>query len=189
MPQKNEQNGTCVPPDSYEQFIREWVVTFAENASKEVSPALVSLWVRAFRGIPRESLLAAFQETIRTWRITQMPPVGEILSHIAAAEKVLEDLDAEEAWQRALTLAKDLGNDYSVESVREPDDETLLSAVRAAGGWRYLAQCSEKELVWAKKAFIEQYARKQKEPYALALAGSEPRKLLRAITEKKAIGE
>jgi hypothetical protein len=185
--QPSAQNRTSALPDSSE-FIRKWLVIFAENASKEFSPALVSVWLEAFKGIERETLEAAFKETLRTWRIAALPPIGEIMSNIRAANKLALDLSSEKVWQYALDLAEDLGCDYRIERARKPEEPILLAAVRAAGGWRYISQCSEEQLVWARKTFIEIYEKHKNAPQVLLMATTpEGKKLQKQIAEIAAI--
>ena len=169
MEPKNELAGTSKPPDSCEAVVRKWVVVFGENCSKEVSPALVNVWIEAFRGVEPRALEAAFRRTLLSWRITQIPPIGEIMSHIETAKGIRKDLDAENAWQEALDYAGDLGNDYRIESAQEPDDEAIMAGVRAAGGWHWISQCSEEQLVWAKKNFLEIYAKHKDLPEIMML--------------------
>lgn len=189
MEQRSELAATSKPSDSYEVVVRKWLAVIAENGSKEISPGLVSVWIEAFRGIPIRVLESALKKTLETWRISQIPPIGEILSHIQTANELAEDLGAEKAWEEALRHAQDLGNDYLIASAKEPDDEAMMAGVRAAGGWHWISQCSEEQLIWAKKTFREICAKHKAAPELLRLAttpeGEELRKQIAAIAQRK----
>lgn len=175
----------------HEGMIRKWLAVFAENASKEVSPGLLGVWLQAFAAVEPSVLEAAFRKTLASWRITQIPPVGEIMQHITEANTTVLELSAERAWSVALRSAHDLGNDYEIASAKEPEDQALVAGVRAAGGWRWIAQCSDEQLVWAKKTFLDIYEKHKNAPEILQLASGEDaetfRKLFAQLGERKAL--
>ena len=117
------------------------------------------LWIDELSHIEPRRLELAFRAVIRTHTFSNIPPLGEILAVIDQANDSGFSIEAEDAWRRALTFAAryfhpDLGIDRRAPQLPAEMDY----AIRTAGGLRRLSGCSESELVWRKKEFLEAYA-------------------------------
>lgn len=189
MQPTNALAATSKPSDSrYEELVRKWLAVFAENASKEVSSGQKNLWIEAFRGIEIEVLDAAFRRTLDTWRITQIPPIGEVKSHILAAQEAAQEVEIEKKWDRLVDYVQRYVNPDFVNGLAS--DAPSLSpkmefAAKAAGGLGWLATCPTDRIEWARRNFIGAYkAARELEVSDLLLTGEEAKKLLASLTEK-----
>jgi hypothetical protein len=149
-------------PSILESLISEWVAKLAINAGasldSKTQAVYTALWIEGLGDLSPDVLRAAFLKTLREcayWPVK----VADIRKHVISADTTLSSLEAENAWQKALSIAQDFGCDYSIASAREIDDPALEAALSAAGGCRLLATCPDKELPWAKKIFLEVYAK------------------------------
>jgi hypothetical protein len=130
----------------------------------EINPLLVPLWIEALSGWRIDLTEAAFRKLIQTFEPTsacKFPSPAHVLKLLEhRAEVNLED-EAETEWQSLL---------QKIEAHYHPDvgwrGPKLSSrsdhAAKAASGIHYISQCSEGDLVWAKKRFIECYLRDEK---------------------------
>jgi len=149
-------------PSILESLISEWVAKLAINAGASLDAktqaVYKSLWLEGLGDLSPDVLRVAFQKTLREcayWPVK----VADIRKHVISADSSLAVLEAENAWQKALSVAQDFGCDYSIASARKIDDPALDAAMRAAGGCRWLATCPQDQLPWAKKTFMDVYAK------------------------------
>jgi len=143
---------------SYSAVVRKWLVAYGEIFRQEVTPAMVQLWESLLSDILASSLDWACYEVARSGKF--FPTPGEIRSRIEKATDLATAIQGETEWQNLLDyIRKYLFPDFGLTSQAPPLPEPVLFAARAAGGLRYLERCSETELQWAKKRFIEAYQR------------------------------
>ena len=158
---------TSKTSQAHSDLIKKWLMVFGEVYGKEVTTSLTRIWFAALSGVESSALNRACEKTSKESRF--FPTPAEVLSHIKNANEVLSDLEAEKDWQKSLRYAQDLGCDYAIESAKGPNDPVLEAAVRAAGGWRWIAGCCTEELQWAKKKFIEIWKKHKAAPELYAL--------------------
>lgn len=162
---------------STDAIIRQWIVAIAELCGKELTEALVDLWCRLLSDIEPELLDRALEETARTCT-RFFPTPGEIRARIAQVDKKAAELEAEQAWQRALKFA--VSPCFSKEL-----DARSQHAARAAGGISWIESCPETELPWARKRFIESYLRiKELHQAENLLTDSDAKKFLREVIQR-----
>lgn len=116
------------------------------------------LWCEGLSDLSAPVAEAALQKTLRECAFWPVK-VADIRKHVERADTTLASLEAENAWQKALAVAQDFGCDYSIASAKQIDDPALDAALRAAGGCRWVASCPQDQLPWAKKTFLEVYAK------------------------------
>lgn len=169
-------------PSILESLISEWVAKLAINAGASLDAktqaVYKSLWLEGLGDLSPDVLRVAFQKTLREcsyWPVK----VADIRKHVERADTTLASMEAENAWQKALAVAQDFGCDYSIASAEEIDDPALDAALRAAGGCRWLATCPDKELPWAKKIFLEVYAKHKALPEVAQLCSRKQSPALR----------
>lgn len=163
---KTTSTGLSVTPKFLDLLIRENLhkLTVIYPGVGELDPLMVPLWVEALSGWRLDLVAAAFKKVISTFEPTnacKFPVPAHVLKILEnRAEVNLED-EAETEWQSLL---------QKIEAHYHPDvgwrGPKLSSrsdhAAKAASGVHYISQCSEGDLVWAKKRFIECYLRDEK---------------------------
>ena len=132
-----------------------------EVYGKQITPALVSIWIEELGAFPVERLAGMFRHTLRTWK----PEYGKTFPVIADVLQPFEDSPAPQAeaelkWTRVLDYIRlyyspDLPGGVSRGAPRIT--ERTMTAIRAAGGLRWIADCPRDDLQWAKKRFVESY--------------------------------
>jgi hypothetical protein len=139
-------------PDSRssDAVVRRWIVAIAELCGKELTPPLVELWCQLLGDIDAALLDRALEETAKTCG-RFFPTPGEVRARIEDVEAKGIELKAEEAWQRALSVAERDGNGFHAL------DAATQHAIRAAGGLAWIESCPRDELQWARKRFLEDY--------------------------------
>jgi hypothetical protein len=139
-----------------------------------------AIYAGALADLPAEVIDAACREWSKVGKYFPLP--ADIRSMCRKADSMVEDLEGERAWQRALELAGMHGNDYPIASAEQDADEAIANGMRAAGGARWIAVCTGEQLVWAKKTFLEIW-RKWKDAPGQAMLPSTPegRELLAEI--------
>ena len=172
--------GTRKDSVSTDQLIREWLFRFGLNFGKDVVP-LLPLWQEQLGGIEPATLHCLFECALRTCKF--FPTIAEILENIKRSDAALVDLEGEDAWQKALALAHDFGCDYSIASAKENEDPALNAGLRAAGGCRWLATCTDEQLSWAKKIFLEVYAKHRALPEMAPFCSHKDSPVLREVIE------
>jgi hypothetical protein len=176
---------------SFSVCIRENLLKFSSLYNREINPVLVPIWLEALRGYSEDVIEAAFAKVRETFSPTAactFPTPAHVMIFVRGAEKENLDDDAETAWKSLLN---------KIEAHYHPDlgwkglrlTSRMDHAARAASGVHYISQCSESDLIWCKKRFIECYLRDEKLdadiPSLLRLG--EGRKLLEDFATTKAL--
>lgn len=138
--------------------VRKWIVTFGEIFGREITSELVKFWCGLLADVDADALDLACERTAKTCKF--FPSPGEILGQLAQANARGFELEAEEKWQKLLAWVKRFYHpDLGVKRGAPQLDPVVAHAARAAGGFHWLECCSESELQWAKKRFVESFTR------------------------------
>jgi hypothetical protein len=139
---------------------REWLVKFGEITQQRVSSALVAIWIEQLSDLSPDVLASAFNRLAKTWAWPRLPTPGDVRAAVDNAATNAFELKAEKAWHKALDYCSRFYHpDFGVDRHAPELSGTMAHAIRAAGGMRFLFNCSTDDLVWAKKSFIEDYTR------------------------------
>ncbi len=145
-------------------LIKEWVLKFALNAGQTLDATAVgvytALWCELFDDLPANVLQAAFRKAIRACRFWPVK-VADILEHVDHAKETATSEAAEQAWERVLELRRrfwnpDMAGGFS--RGMPALSPRIERAARAAGVFRD-HETLEALHVWAKKQFLESFAR------------------------------
>ena len=170
-------------------LIRKWFATLTENFDYVPSDSLVKIWIAGLRDLDSQTLSRAFDKILKTWKPEfgrKFPVIADVRSCIDKARSVLTAQAAEDIWQDALEACMhqyhpDCGWSGPRLSAR------VARAIAAANGVHYLCTCSEDDLVWAKKRFVECYLRAEEiEDWGDFLPSPE-RPLYEAFCESKSL--
>lgn len=160
-------------------FIKKWLVALSAAYQFVIPPELPGVWAAALGDIPLDALDEAFRTLLRTWKPDfgrKFPAPADVLSLLDLAE----DSRAEDEWQALLEYCQKWVNRDTARDCpppRLPDD--IERAACAAGGVYYLEACSEENLKWAKRLFLEDLTRRRKvKDIAPLLPSSDVGKLL-----------
>ncbi|MGC1905419.1 MAG: hypothetical protein WA715_16480 [Candidatus Acidiferrum sp.] len=180
------------PPDtpSSSDAIRQFLVKAGEIYRQSITSALVSIWIEELGSYPAEQLAGLFRHTLRTWK----PEYGRTFPVPADVLTPLEDSpEAQTSAGLKWTQVLDFVRRYywadvpgCIASGAPRISERTMTAIRAAGGIAWIADCDREQLVWCKKAFIESYmawAELERDEYLLP-ADSPIRELLSGAAEK-----
>jgi hypothetical protein len=150
---------------------------------------LVPIWQEAVKELDISVVKEGFLRLEKLFKPTAacpFPTPAHLLELVDSARSVSKELEAERAWQALLG---------AIDRYYHPDigwkgphlGERFEHAARSAGGVHYISQCSEADLVWAKKRFTECYLRDEQleRDAPLLEAGKELRKLISAAAEKR----
>jgi hypothetical protein len=123
---------------------------------KDRGPRFVDLWVSALADLAPETLETACKRAIQICKF--FPTPAEIRAAIERPEAKALQLEAEDAWHRALRWVRryyhpDLGIDRNAPEL----SPQMIHALRAAGGVPWIECCSDAELQWVKKRFVADY--------------------------------
>jgi hypothetical protein len=128
------------------------LVTFGETHGRQITEALVGIWITAFNAVPPERLEAGFKQVFET---SEFFPVPATLSKVFARQQgAANSVSAENSWQRCVVSPRQ----GTRGACNVPMDEREQFATRAAGGDYFLDECTTEELQWAKKRFIEAWS-------------------------------
>ena len=138
------------------------MVRFALNADKPLTAkeqaVYCSAWEEAFSDLDASRLQTAFVACIRSHTFKTMPTIGDVRQHLTKAEVDANTLSAEKKWQQVLDCIRIFYNpDLGMDRKAPPIVERTMTAIRAAGGMRWIYECDREQLVWCKKSFIESY--------------------------------
>lgn len=149
---------TSKPLASSGEIARQWLVKFSEICQKDLSQALVQIWMEQLRDIAPDLLNQACDRLAKTWTSGFLPTPGNVRAQIDQANAKGFGLEAGEAWQFSLNYCmRHYHPDIGV-SRRAPELPVACDhAIRAAGGMSFIFNCSREDLVWAKKRFVEDY--------------------------------
>ena len=161
-----------------EKLARTWAVTFAELfcvSLEDRGARFVAVWVSALADLEPEALDAACRRAMQTFKFFPTP------AEIRAPLQAVEQADFEDEWQALLDYCREwVHPDISFRGAPVLPAE-IDHAARAAGGVHFIRECSQQELGWRKKAFIEDLQRSRKTGDHLAglLTGGQLRTLLK----------
>lgn len=141
-------------PADRQKFL-EVIVGFAELKGKQLSAPALELYWRSMQRWSLEDFLAASEQLIRTCEFMPTPKEFEDLRKAGRRT-------AGEAWTLALDFARRgfdrwLGGGISRNGIAEPDDELLMRAVRAIGGFRAIAMSPTDKTIFLERRFCEHY--------------------------------
>lgn len=171
--------------------VAHWLMTFGEVCGREITPELAGIWAETLAHLDPEVLERACQRVLRTSRF--FPTPADILGQIEQADELALQAEAEGAWQQVLEYVRhwvvpDLPGGVARRAPALPP--AIVAAVRVAGGLVRIESCSQDELTWVRKLFLETYMRGQKADELAALSSTaEGRKLLAevaAVAQEKA---
>lgn len=144
--------------------------------TEQTAPMVAQVWDEGLEDVPTEALEPTFKATLRASK--WFPTVADIRQHVECAE----DTRSEDEWHRALAYAREWCHPDGIiafGATRPILPSDIDHAIRAAGGGRFLWGCSEEQLIWAKKAFLEDLKRQRNAGHIAPLLGpSEFRKVL-----------
>jgi hypothetical protein len=117
-----------------------------------------ALYADVLSDLSVEQVDAAFLAASRTCRF--FPTPADIRAQIDGADKNALQLEAERALENfERWLDRWYHPDCGILRGAPSLDRVTEHAARAAGSFTYLASCSEQDLIWARKRFIESYVR------------------------------
>jgi hypothetical protein len=151
------------------ELLRNFAFFVGETTGKQLVPSarLFDIWANALQDLPAEQIHAAGERLLRTWRFPNLPTPGDVRAQLDLAGETGFKLEIEEAWQLAMKWCvryahggSIVGHDEKGRRIYEQVPSlpaAHVSAIRAAGGARYLESCPPDELPWAKKAFVAHF--------------------------------
>lgn len=145
------------PPDSrsIEVAVRKWLVVFGTLFNREITPFLIGSWCEVLAPLSPEQIERGCMETARSWTFAHFPTPGAVLSQFSKAEEKGSTLEAENEWRALLAwIDKNFHPDLGVDKSAPHLSATTLHAAKATGGFRYIANCPERELVWCRNHFL-----------------------------------
>lgn len=146
-------------PADREKFV-EVVLGFAELKGKQLSVPALELYWRSMQDWPLDDFLSAAEQLVRTSEFMPTPKDFEDLRKAGRRT-------AGEAWLIVLDHARhgymhwDSGMPSRNGAVPEPDDQLLLRAVRAIGGFQAVAMSPTDKTQFLERRFCEHYEEMQ----------------------------
>ena len=134
--------------------IRQFLAKAGEVYSKEITPALTSIWIEQLGQYPTEKLDPLFRLLFAACKF--FPTPADVLEPLRKAEGLSAPIEAEQKWEQVLAYAQTISPDYAGRPVKFK--EQTRTAISAAGGLDWIRDCPEDDLQWARKRFIEAYA-------------------------------
>jgi hypothetical protein len=176
--------GRTPEPSDSARSIKEWLFRFGVEHNVDVAPRL-PLWLEVFGEMESAKLEKLFRQALQ--RCKFFPKIAEILAPIEESHE--EQTAADLKWTQVLDFVRryywaDVPGCIASGAPRISD--RTMTAIRAAGGIAWIADCDREQLVWCKKAFIESYtawAELERNEYLLP-ADSPVRELLSGVSEK-----
>lgn len=139
----------------------EVVLGFAELKGKQLSAPAIELYWRSMQGWSLDDFLAAAEQLVRTSEFMPTPKDFEDLRKAGRRT-------AGEAWTIVLDYARHNFTQWDTglpclngHAKPEPDDELLLRAVRAIGGFKAVAMSPTDKTVFLERRFCEHYEQMQ----------------------------
>jgi hypothetical protein len=144
------------PVSSSEASIRQFLVQAGEVYGRIITSALTKIWVRELGGYSVEQLDGMFRRALRTCKF--FPTIANVLEPVE--DSPVPRTNAGMKWQGVLEYVSryysaDLPGCISQGAPRI--SERTMTAICAAGGLTWIADCSREDLQWAQKRFIESY--------------------------------
>jgi hypothetical protein len=172
-------------PSASDALVRERLFRFGVNFEKDVAPVL-PLWLEAFGGMKPETLEPLFRKALNACKF--FPKIADILEHVEHAKENASEEEAAQKWTWVLEYIRLHWNPDIPPRNAPRISERTGRAIRAAGGFAYIADCDLESKQWARKRFIESYVRYgelQQEQYLLP--DGELRNLLADVAQTKAL--
>lgn len=157
-----------------------------QQPKPEIDAELLSLYESALSELSDEQLEEACRMTVKTCE-RFFPKPAVILAHVSTADSESLDADAEDAWRYIRRyVAKFVLPGIGMASDAPPLEAVIEKAAYAAGGLVWLESCPTKELVWARKTFIENYKRLHRLPeHSLLISNGEAKKFFADLATPK----
>lgn len=154
--------------DDKKEFL-EWLTLLAESFNRKVSTLLVETYWQCLRPYSLAQVKTAILDTLKNpdrelWR---MPIAAELIALIQGDSRQF----AQTAWTQVIHAIKTIGRYDSVVF----DNPIIHCVIRDIGGWIFLCQHSQKELLFLRKDFIKRYQKYHANPsvhHPCALIGS-----------------
>ena len=148
-------------PRARDLVIREWFGRLTENFDYVPSDQLVKVWITGLCDLDSETLARAFEKVFKTWKPEfgrRFPVVADIREQIDHAQAKAFELEAEEAFGKALNVATEFFQpDIGLYRNAPKLSPATWHALKVAGGLEHLQSCKREELQWARKRFIADY--------------------------------
>lgn len=158
------QPQTSKQPGLSSEAIRQFLVKAGEVYRQTITPALVSIWIDELSGYPPEKLAGMFRHVLRTFKADYgrtFPTIADVLEPLQSVKQSALPEEASAAWQKVLAIRREHYNpdlpQYLARALAKLP-ERVQQAARAAGVFQE-HETVEALHVWAKKAFLESYAR------------------------------
>ena len=170
--------------------ISKWILVFAAAYDYEVTDELTGVWTVAFTDINSEQFDRACNHLLKTWVPEygrKFPAPADVLRIVQGAQSQRVEGEAENVWGKLLNAVnRHYHPDIGWKGPRLT--ERTQHAARAAGGIHFLSQCTEEELQWAKKRFVECYLRDEELPTnEKFLSDAKAREILQPIAERMSL--
>ena len=128
-----------------------------EVYGKQITIALVSIWIDELSGYAVDALEPLFRHVLRTCKF--FPTPADILEPLQSVKRAALPEEASEAWQKVLSIRREHFNsdfpEHLARAVAKLPDR-VQRAAKAAGVFREVSDPDQLH-VWAKKRFIESY--------------------------------
>lgn len=163
----------------------------AGTFGKAVTAPMVTSWVRALSDLSCEEIIEGFRRMEKTFIPTAacpFPVPAHVRAEIDAARQNLEQVKAEQAWEETRAWMRKWYFSDCRDKKYPPLREILFRSLSAAGGLAHVADCSNEDLIWAKKRFIEAYlSLEQLQADAHFLPGAEAKQILKSLAPKETV--
>ena len=160
MPSNSRQITLQPPVSGTDAIVRKWLVYFGSQFNRGITDLIIATWCELLADLDPEKVELALVQTAKTCHF--FPSPADVRSQIDKTDTKGLELEAEEAWNRAMDYALNCWHPDIGFTRNAPELPAKLEhAMRAAGGVNCLHNCPESELHWRKKEFIEDYIRLQ----------------------------
>jgi hypothetical protein len=183
QPQTSEQ-----PVIQSSEAVRQFLVKAGELYGRQITAPLVAIWIDAVGSYPVETLAPLFRKVFATCKF--FPTPAEVLEPLQALKEAALPEEANAAWQKVLAIRRteynpDLPQYLARALAKLP--ERVQRAARAAGVFREFESADDLH-TWAKKAFLESYARwNELEESQFLLPEGELKNMLAEVAKAKAV--
>jgi hypothetical protein len=148
---------------------------------KELTEQDFALYAAALSDLDLRTISAACEQYVKVGKFFPLP--ADIRALVATAEKSVGALVVEEVWERTMKwILRWYHADVGVNRHAPALEEKARRAAMAAGGFFYLTTCTEEELQWAKKRFVENYGHQETvEQSGALISSSEAKQILEKL--------
>ena len=182
------QPQTSKQPGLSSEAIRQFLVKAGEVYGKQITAPLVSIWIEALETYPVETLGPLFRKVFGTCKF--FPTPAEVLEPLQSVKQAALPEEANAAWQKVLDIRRkhynpDIPQYLSRALAKLP--EQVQRAARASGVFQEVSDPDQLH-VWARKAFLESYARwDELEESQFLLPEGELKNMLAEVATAKAL--